>query len=277
MPRPSAFSLYASNFLNRSVAPASSQSSLPLFFSVTDGSHLGEEEEDEEGEHVENLQGSRRMPGAHSEIDDDGLPRLVGSHPDMEGTSTIENFDTNHRSVAGPSRSTHPPADDPFINDTYFDDDEDPGIHGGLLADSIPLIASDIMESKPAPRSSGAPGWLAHISRFHSPMPPASEASSEISSPRTSSSEPPDYLLGRGPTPPPTRTTLSESLLPRDGITRSIFSLPEPGRIPKRKYNDSIWTSIWCFALLICGIGSIIVLFVTVSHDHCHYEPSLIL
>lgn len=81
-------------------------------------------------------------------------------------------------------------------------------------------------------------------------------------------------------TPPPPRTRrdsislepsrthidLTEELLPRDGVERSVFSLPDPAHTPYRKYNDPIWTALWCTSLLFSFIGSIVIIFFTESH-----------
>ena len=58
-----------------------------------------------------------------------------------------------------------------------------------------------------------------------------------------------------------------ESLLPRDGHARPIdtFSLPDPRHIPRgrRKYNDSVWTAVWCTGLTLCTASSVFILFFT--------------
>ena len=90
-----------------------------------------------------------------------------------------------------------------------------------------------------------------------------------ISSQHSDSQGEPDHLLDHpqppspSPTPPVTRVELTESLLPRDNLNRSIFSLPDPGRIPRHKYNDSPWIAIWCTSLLLCTVGLILTFFLT--------------
>lgn len=62
---------------------------------------------------------------------------------------------------------------------------------------------------------------------------------------------------------PITRLELTESLLPRDNVTRSVFSLPEPGRTPRHKYHDPLWTVAWCTSLLFCAVGLLSTFFLT--------------
>ena len=62
---------------------------------------------------------------------------------------------------------------------------------------------------------------------------------------------------------PPQRTTLTESLLPRNHDAPFVFNLPVPGRIPRRKYNDAGWANLWYVCVAICAIGSILTLFLT--------------
>lgn len=284
--RPSAFSVYASQFinnastaLNRSVlGQAPSETTEPLFFSVTEGSHLGDDDplpagngysDDDDEDLRRSLHQSHR-----SELGDDGLPRLDGSRVTTLGRlqHSDNGYDDNDNGPH-PPRITKP-SDDPYLDE----DDLDDPLPGNM--DSLPLIASRALSpSDQAPKQ----GWLAHFStsRGHSPLNPPSPdySSSPPSSRRTSeSSDPPDeYFTGlpsardnyssrQFVSPQPTRTTLSESLLPRDGISRSVFVLPEHGDIPRRKYNDYPWTALWCASLLVCGVGSIITLFIEVSY-----------
>ncbi|KAG8705499.1 hypothetical protein FRC09_002923 [Ceratobasidium sp. 395] len=68
---------------------------------------------------------------------------------------------------------------------------------------------------------------------------------------------------------------LTESLLPRDGIERSVFSLPDPARTPYRKYNDPVWTALWCTSILFSFAGAIIIIFFTNSHPKAPKIPSI--
>jgi membrane-associated HD superfamily phosphohydrolase len=56
-------------------------------------------------------------------------------------------------------------------------------------------------------------------------------------------------------------------LLPRDGHNRpvDVFSLPDPRHVRRGrwKYNDSIWTAIWCTGVTLVFLLSIILLFRT--------------
>lgn len=130
---------------------------------------------------------------------------------------------------------------DEDLDDPYLRLDEEDG--DGTLRESARLlgVASEV------PSTQG--GWLAHQtsplpSRSPTPTPPSSE-----------DSPPPN----EEPPPP----TLTESLLPRDGISRSVFFLPDPGRTPRHRYNDPNWTVLWCTALLISFLASILSLFLT--------------
>ncbi|KZV81318.1 hypothetical protein EXIGLDRAFT_731424 [Exidia glandulosa HHB12029] len=119
--------------------------------------------------------------------------------------------------------------------------------------DDAPLIPSE-----PRPQS----GWLAHV---HRPASPAQSMASSSSDSRSIEGPPDDFFADAH-----TRTNLRESLLPRDGISRSVFSLPDPRRVPLRKYNDPAWTVLYCTSLSAVLVGSIVVFFVTrpnPSHD----------
>lgn len=89
---------------------------------------------------------------------------------------------------------------------------------------------------------------------------------------------PPAYLTAESlaPTPPlatsphipPTRTAMSvqmnESLLPRDGVSRSLFYLPDPDRpVGRNKYHDPEWMTAFLAAVSICAVGSVLIFFVT--------------
>lgn len=179
----------------------------------------------------------------------------------------------------------HPPGndfndlDDPHLRQSgtsrQGDDDEDPYLHldddNSPIYDSRPLLASERPESPQ--------GWLANqrgSSRYsRSPSPTPSDS--------TDSGPPPELYVGRPaqqkqkyhnpPLPPPTANrdpvslSLTESLLPRDGTTRplDVFSLPDPRHVPRRrrKYNDSIWTAVWCTGLSISLFFSILLPFIT--------------
>ncbi|EJD44142.1 hypothetical protein AURDEDRAFT_185171 [Auricularia subglabra TFB-10046 SS5] len=138
------------------------------------------------------------------------------------------------------------------------DDDDDELLNP--FNDDAPLIPSE-----PRPQS----GWLAHVHQHRSSSPAQSLASSSSSS-HSVEGPPDDFFDHQPPPPPPPRSTLRESLLPRDGVSRPVFSLPEPGRVPLRKYNDPAWTVLYCTCLSATLVGSIVVFFVTkpnTSHD----------
>ncbi|KAI0333631.1 hypothetical protein GY45DRAFT_1389035 [Cubamyces sp. BRFM 1775] len=235
------FAAYASQFLNRQQTAASSlSSSQPLFysFSTDNGSHAGNPHE--------------------GDLDDLDDPHLHAS-----GMSR-----TTVRRDREPQPPQHEDEEDPYLR---LDEDE-PGVSRQQAA-SIPLLGVS--------EADGGKGWLAHASPLRSPSPSPSNSSAESANP------PPDILHPRSPSPhrtrspysspshppPPPRTavslSLTESLLPRDGRTRpvDVFSLPDPRYVPRnrRKFNDSIWTTIWCAGVSICLVGSVLALFLT--HD----------
>ncbi|KIL67089.1 hypothetical protein M378DRAFT_74370 [Amanita muscaria Koide BX008] len=235
------FAVYASQFLNRqnNGMSLSQTSSQPMFYSFTtdgNGSHDG-----------------------HSpDLDDLNDPHLRSSHGGKQGQEV---------------RAIPEEDEDPYLR---LDEDENTGRTGydkrAGHQQSVPLIASEQRSESPdSPR-----GWLAHLAsppmrRVRSPSPVPSTESGD-------SDPPPDLLVpGRSsraqhprPASPATKQpqslSLTESLLPRDGRTRplDVFSLPDPRHTPRRrrKYNDSIWTVLWCTSVSICLFFSILVLFV---------------
>ena len=227
-PMATSFAAYASQYLNRNHAEsAMSSSSQPMFFSFTtnDGSQGGHD----------------------TDLDDLDDPHLRGSESELR-TPRIEDED-----------------EDPYLR---LDEDENVSRTGFVRGQqqAIPLITRS-----PSPDSS-SPGWLAHLAgsprRALSPAPSSSSSSSD--------SSPPAHLFQvssqqkRPQQPPPIPPTaysqsLTDSLLPRDGLTRPIdvFFLPDPRHTPRRrrKYHDSIWTSLWLGSVTLCVFFSIILLF----------------
>ncbi|KAG8839821.1 hypothetical protein FRC18_003833 [Serendipita sp. 400] len=59
----------------------------------------------------------------------------------------------------------------------------------------------------------------------------------------------------------PQQPALTQSLLPRSANPAFVFSLPHPGRIPRRKYNDAGWAMLWYSCLAVCGVGFVFTLF----------------
>ncbi|KAF8231056.1 hypothetical protein L208DRAFT_1399451 [Tricholoma matsutake] len=240
------FAAYASQFLARQQngGAASMASSQPLFFSFTtdDGSRAGHE--------------------LDTDIDDLDDPHLRDS-----GRSTTKGY--NHGDED----------EDPYLR---LDEDERTGRMGydsRHHGQSIPLIASDHGSLSPEPPK----GWLAHLASpmmHQSRMPTRSRSPSPSAS--TDSASPPNFFNANPetirvqppplPPPPPTSRepvslSLTESLLPRDGLTRplDVFSLPDPRHTPRRrrKYHNSIWTAIWCTGVSVCVFFSILLLFLT--------------
>jgi hypothetical protein len=255
----STFSVYASNFLSRSfnIAPpppsTSSSSSQPLFYSVTEGSHL---DEDERREHD-------HLDDGEEELDEDGHPRLTGSDSRLLQSSTVDGKSPS-LSDSAPGMAAYLESDvlrtaqlQPFREPEAGDEDDDDVLGFAHDLDSIPLIASGHV-SPVQVRKGPTPGWISHQSRNLSP-PSSPSSSSSISQSENLTSSP--------PLPPPRlslTSQLQESLLPRDGISRSLFHLPDPDlQIPARKYNDPVWTALWLTSVLGCAVGSVLILFVT--------------
>jgi hypothetical protein len=134
-----------------------------------------------------------------------------------------------------------------------------------------PFIPSDDASSVSSSRHGG---WLAHLasSPFRHSRPPSPSRSTTSSD----SEPPPDLVFPAGsqtrvlrPPPPssqqPVSLSLTESLLPRDGLARPIdvFNLPDPRHTPRnrRRYNDSVWTALWLAGVSLCYVFSVILLF----------------
>ncbi|KAF9642536.1 hypothetical protein BDM02DRAFT_2063047 [Thelephora ganbajun] len=213
------FATYASQFLTKQ--PDSLSSSQPMFFSFSSdnesihGNNRGHDLDDLDDPHLRASRASTTRPGLMVDDDDD----------------------------------------DPYLRL----DEEDPMSRNN--AQSIPLIASG---GDFGPESSK--GWLAHHASPLRDYP--SDSSSARSSTSSDDGSPPQDILSHQPgyqrqqqqpqrpsIPPPPRVSLSltQSLLPRDGNTRprDVFSLPDPRHVSRarRKYNDSIWTILWCSSL----------------------------
>ncbi|KAL4244927.1 Protein PNS1 [Abortiporus biennis] len=150
--------------------------------------------------------------------------------------------------------------DDPYLRL----DEEEPGMsrHQSTTRPLLGLSSPDASK-----------GWLAHASPLRSPSPSHhSDSSLDSRSPPPNILSPPltpPAQRSQPPPPPRAETTLSltESLLPRDGRTRpvDVFSLPDPRYVPRgrRKFNDSIWTAIWCTCVSVCVFCSILILFLS--------------
>ncbi|KAF8550443.1 hypothetical protein OG21DRAFT_1499790 [Imleria badia] len=235
------FAQYASQFLLQQQNPESSlSSSQPLFFSFTTD------------------EGSRAGNDHNSELDDLDDPHLRASHtPGMSSRGA-------HRS------RIHDIDEDPYLR---LDEEDMPPGASRHASQSIPLMASDYgqAESQDFPK-----GWLAHQA-----SPPRRLRASSPSPSRSSFDSPPIAgpshrpmqlpLRSQSPLPPPPSRTrepvslsLTESLLPRDGTSRPIFSLPDPRHISRArwKFNDSHWTILWCTGVTICFFFSILLMFI---------------
>ena len=192
------FSTLASKFLNQSLLPSVSiTTNEPLFYSMAEGSHEGDDEDD---------------------------PHL--------------------RRSRGPGQEY-----DPFNLDDIPDDErEDIGgldVSLGDAQDSLPLLLQS--NWRQAPRQPQR--------QPKSPSPESSLSPSDNSLPL-------GLDMFEDDRPPP-RGTLTESLLPRNPDAPFVFSLPVPGRIPRRKYNDVAWANLWYASVAICAVGFILTLFLT--------------
>jgi hypothetical protein len=226
----SSFATYASQFLNRQRSVSGTTSSeQPLFFSFStdDGSQHG-------SGHLHRQD--------HSDLDDGGDPHLRSS----ENTAGLTSMMNTRRELPDDG-------DDPYLRL----DDVDPG-------SQYPAFSARLESSSHA-LSEQSRGWLAHQP---AQLGPSSPSSSELDD---SPPIPPPpkvraaFTPSPPPPPPPLSLSLTQSLLPRDGHTRPIdlFSLPDPRYISRsrRKFHDSIWTSIWLAGLSICVLSSFLSLF----------------
>ena len=225
------FATYASQYFTRQNQASSSLSnSQPLFYSfTTEGSR--------HGGHLSDIQDD-------IELDDEDDPHLGG------GSDFLLR---QHAHIDD--------EDDPYLRL----DEEEQAFDPAVRRDSaqIPLIASE--ERGSGPRQ----GWLSHHAAAQStraPPSPPSETSSESETP------PADMFLAetRGPRVPravPQQTPLTESLLPRDGVSRpkDAFNLPDPRQYARNRLvrKDSQWTAAWLASVTACVIGSFIILFTT--------------
>ncbi|QRV90121.1 Plasma-membrane choline transporter [Ceratobasidium sp. AG-Ba] len=304
---PASFSTYASQFLSRSTASTSAQ---PMFYSVAEGGEsqyaLGDSTHSRRSAAELDEDGLPFLPGGQTIFDngENDQGDQEQDEPDSRAATPQQHF------ASPPMRSQHLNVENPYLDehDLEFEDN----IDDSMPPDSIPLIASPPRSPSPRPRQKPpAAGWLAHLSQSGYPDPGRPRPSRAAMSPperaiMNSSSEdedsdssedlplfPPSPPLPQsrphahhGPTPPPPRLArdvdpdlssshidLNESLLPRDGIERSVFTLPDPARTPYRKYNDPVWTALWCTSILFSFIGSIVIIFFTNSHSKAPSIP----
>lgn len=191
----------------------------------------------------------------------------------------LDDLDDPHIRESEVSRSTRrrpEEDDDPYLR---LDEDEQTPTtnfhskHRNAQLQRVPFIQSDNASSVSSSRHGG---WLAHLASSpfrHSPSPSPSRSSTS-----SDSEPPPDLVFPAGsqtrvshPPPPssrqPVSLSLTESLLPRDGLARPIdvFNLPDPRHTPRnrRRYNDSVWTALWLAGVSICYLFSIILLFLS--------------
>ncbi|QRW18327.1 Plasma-membrane choline transporter [Rhizoctonia solani] len=247
---PASFSTYASQFLSRSAV--TNNESQPMFYSMAEGN-----------ESQFGLQDSTHSRRSAAELDDDGLPMLAGATTIFDNGENDDERESRTGDSEVDSRASTPQlphgrarAPQLEVENPYLDEDELETIDDLMPPDSIPLIQSP-------PRSSlslGTSGLFPTPRAAMSPPDPHFDSSSDEGSQASDSSEdlplfPQSPALSQSyphPTPPPpptrrdqidlgpsvTHIDLHESLLPRDGVERSVFTLPDPARTPYRKYND---------------------------------------
>ncbi|KAG9079992.1 hypothetical protein FRC06_007207, partial [Ceratobasidium sp. 370] len=303
---PASFSTYASQFLSRSTASTSAQ---PMFYSVAEGAEsqyaLGNPTHSRRSAAEFDEDGLPFLPGGET-IFDSGEKDDAGGQEQEEPDSRAA---TPQRHFASPPlRSQQLDLENPYLDEQDLELEDN--VDDTMPPDSIPLIASPPRSPSPRPRQKPpAAGWLAHLSQSGHPGPGRSRSSRAAMSPpdRTrmnSSSEdedsdssedlplfppspklsqsqpharsdatPPPPRLSRDPEPGPSHIDLTEPLLHRDGIERSVFSLPDPARTPYRKYNDPVWTALWCTSILFSFTGSIVIIFFTDSHPKTPSVP----
>ncbi|KAG8684137.1 hypothetical protein FRC08_013858, partial [Ceratobasidium sp. 394] len=298
---PASFSTYASQFLSRSTASTSAQ---PMFYSVAEGGEsqyaLGDSTHSRRSAAEFDEDGLPFLPGGETIFDNGENDDDRGQdqeEPDSRAATPQRHF------TSPPLRSQHLDVENPYLDEQ--DLELESNIDDTMPPDSIPLIASPPRSPSPRPRQKPpAAGWLAHISQSGHPGPGHSRTSRAAMSPpdrarMNSSSEdedsdssedlplfppspklpqsqaharsdaiPPPPRLSRDPQlePSSTHIDLTEPLLHRDGIERSVFSLPDPARTPYRKYNDPVWTALWCTSIFFSFIGSVVIIFFTDSH-----------
>ncbi|CAE6505716.1 unnamed protein product [Rhizoctonia solani] len=293
---PASFSTYASQFLSRSTV--TNNDAQPMFYSTAEGN-----------ESQFGLQDSTRSRRSAAELDHDGLPMLPGGSTLFDSGENYEDRESRAGSEIDSRASTpqlpHGRAPQLEVENPYLDEEDMDNIDDMMPPDSIPLIASPPRSPSPKRYKPAAAGWLAHLSQSAhpgssrparaamSPPDPHFDSSSDEGSAEESDSSEDLPLFPRGsqsyphtPPPPPTRRDeidlepsqshidLTESLLRRDGVERSVFSLQDPARTPFRKYNDPIWTALWCTGILVSLVGSIVIIFFTNSHPRPDKLPA---
>lgn len=237
------FAAYASQFLNRQQQhPGSSISSTsqPLFYSFTTDN---------------GSQTALDMSHAHDDLDDEDDPHLGRS------SELLARFKSSLPSVDDD--------DDPYLR---LDEDERPLSQTTRFnADSVPLIESERIEDSDSDEPPQAQGWLAHQApmSYRVPPSPPSDSSSDPGSPPADLFATPARVVPTV-TNPQLSNPLTDSLLPRDGISRpmDVFSLPDP-RIHSRGRvvcKDASWTMVWLGSVAACIVGSFIILFTTSSN-----------
>jgi len=299
---PSPFSVYASNFLKRGgeqeQLDASQASSQPLFYSATagesgsdDGDPFRGGDETPGAHSVIDDDSVPRLAGAVDEPQDVLFDaRQESSYLDDMSGSRRTPIDQR----LGPDMTMKELEDDDVFPgdlddlpamDSELYDSVPHRVRRGISASQSALNSALLDQSLPSPpqQQQHQPGWRSHqaeptTSRPSSRPQPSSSPSQHYaySDEDDDPNVPPAYLTAESsasttPPPmhvPPTRTAMSvqlnESLLPRDGVSRTLFYLPDPDRpVGRNKYHDPEWMSIWLSAVSICAVGSVLIFFVT--------------
>ncbi|KAG7092974.1 hypothetical protein E1B28_009275 [Marasmius oreades] len=271
------FAVYASQFINRqngtsNAGETNMSSSQPMFFSFTTDNSGS----DGEGSRADRGRRGAQDAGPGGSVFGSGWWGNKGGIHDGRGRArgrTAPDFnelDENdpHLIQDGEEDVGNFPRD---VTRNVNHGDEDPYLR---LDEEEPHVRRTLSQSRsPSPQG----GWLAHHGRLSSSSSSGSSSDDE---------EPPlDILVQQRPQvqAPPPRTnrdpvslSLTESLLPRDGVTRPIdvFSLPDPRFTPRnrRKFQDSSWTALWLTGISVCLISSIVLLFVTSTSKASHND-----
>lgn len=299
---PSPFSVYASNFLKRGGEQerldASQASSQPLFYSATagesgsdDGDPFRRGDETPGARSVVDDDNVPHLAGAADEPQD----LLFGA---LQDSSYRDDMSSSPRTPVdqrlGPDMTMNHLDDEEVFPgdldalptmDSEMYDSAPHRVRRGISASQSALNSALLDQSVPRPLQQQQPqqsGWRSHPAgptashpSPHSPPPSSRTPPYGYSDEDDDPNVPPAYLTAESlaPTPPPmhvpsTRTAMSvhlnESLLPRDGVSRSLFYLPDPDRpVGRNKYHDPEWMSIWLTAVSICAVGSVLIFFVT--------------
>ena len=267
------------------MASTSTQGGQPMFFSFTtdgDGEDSYQDERPYGGGRGAGGQGKSAFGfaglwGAGESVADGNMGKAKGKSRNREELD-LDDLDDPHLMLgldgedAATSQTLQKEAEeeeddqDPYLR---LDEHDDSGT-GAHEQQRIPLLPKPEpgRPASPSASASSPPGWLAHLTRSPSPLPPRSESETEeeeeepgrmfVASPTTTtgaqkSDKKKQALQSQAPPPPRTQShppqqqqqhlslsmSLTDSLLPRDGHTRALdmFSLPDPLHLQSTSNN----------------------------------------